>query len=349
MAADDKETKAPAPAPPPALTPRVERALSRAREAAKADNARKEGRWLAAIPLTVGVVFFLLIMPRGTAPDAVPLPRADQRVVRSAANADDARAAAAEAQRLPTDVLAVGTAVRAVNRAEEVTDDQAALVDARRTLESAMRDLKPRPHLEEDMLSLRALQTRHFLDAITHWEATGEKTDDLRDLAGSFVERNEEAGWVENRHLAMSDAQRRIAFKIVWNALVGVDKLDTFAVSLDEQRELYTFYLQHPRIAETYRLAMEAQVQAAKTPEACKTANLEVAHQKELWRADKIKRLGAIDPTYPTGYALGVAYYRAGRFDLASESFTAYVGEHPDGPYALRAKNHLRASVVARW
>ena len=67
----------------------------------------------------------------------------------------------------------------------------------------------------------------------------------------------------------------------------------------------------------------------------------------EKWRADKIRRFGDIDPTYPTGYALGVAYYRAGRQDLSVEQFRNWVQMHPDGPYSLRAKNHLKAAFAA--
>ena len=43
------------------------------------------------------------------------------------------------------------------------------------------------------------------------------------------------------------------------------------------------------------------------------------------WRAEKIKRLGTIDPSYPTAYALGVVYFRAARYDLSADSFTARI------------------------
>ena len=88
-------------------------------------------------------------------------------------------------------------------------------------------------------------------------------------------------------------------------------------------------------------------VRSATTPEACARANAERTKQTELWRADKIRRFGEIDPTYPTSYALGVAYYRAGRFDTSADAFATFVKEHPDGPYVLRARNHLKSALVA--
>lgn len=359
MAGDDNETSEETPAetsatptdakgkPASALPPRVERALARAREAAQADRARKEGRWLAIVPLTVGALLLLLLMPRSTTPDSVPLPRTDMRVLRAVERADDARAAAGEAAPLPGDIRALGDAIRAVNRLEAHPEEEAALVDARRALTSAVADVVSRPDFDEDLLVLRAVETRRFVDAVAHWEKTGESTPDLAELGGSFIQKSADAGWVSGRKIALDESQRRVAFKTVWNALVGLETRPSLALTLDEQRELYAFYLTHPRVAEMFRLGAETRLRAATTPDACATARADVARQKQLWLAEKIKRLGDIDPTYPTAYALGVAYYRATRYDLAAESFTSYLDAHRDGPYAIRARNHLKASLAA--
>ncbi|MBX3217448.1 MAG: hypothetical protein KF850_35785 [Labilithrix sp.] len=347
MAADDKETTKSKRAKASGLPPRVERALSRAREAAKADRERKSGRWLAVFPVSVAVLLLLLMMPRATAPDAVPLPRIDARVLARVAGADDRRADSAEAKRLPSDVLAVGTALRALNGAEARGEDELGVLDARRNLDGALRDLGVRKDdVVPDLLALRALQTRLFLDALAHWERTGETSADFVDLAGSFVLRASDAGWVRpGRAVLLTDTERRVMFKTVWNVLVGVADNPALALTLDEQRALYAFYIARPRPAESGRLALEATWRSATTPEACAAAKLEHRRQSELWLADKIKKLGAIDPTYPTAYALGVAYYRAGRFELSAEAFTTFIGQSPDGPYALRAKNHLKAAL----
>lgn len=329
------------------LPPHVERALERARAAARADRQRRGGRWLAIVPASVALVLLLLMMPRSTVPDAVPLPLADGRHLAQIARADDARAAEAEATRLPTGILNVGTAFRALNAAEVRGADEVEMADARRTLEVALRDLQPREGLEEDLLSLRALQERRFLDALVRWEATGETTNDVTELAGKFVQRSVDAGWVVGRRLLMSEAQRRVAFKTVWNALTGVGSWPAFELSLDEQRELYAFYLAHPHPPDSGRQLLVRQRAEARTPEACARVNAEERRESQLWRVDKIRKLAVIDRTYPASYALGVAYYQAGRYDLSAEAFTVFIGAHPDGPYTLRAKNHLKAALRA--
>lgn len=338
MSADDKEKELPS---------RVRRALEQARQAAEADRKRKEGRWLALVPVAIASVLLLLMMPRATAPETVPLPRVDVRALADVARTDDARAAAAEAERLPTDVLAVGSAVRAFNVVEARGGDEVARIDARRRIDAAVRELARRSGFEEDLLALRAVQMRRFLDAVTHWERTGETSDDFEDLARAFVERATDAGWVVDRRVVLTETERRVAFKTVWNALVGANTSPGFELTLDEQRALHALYIRHPHPPESSRLALEAERRAATTAEACAKANAEHRRQTELWRADKIRRLGAIDPSYPTLYALGVAYYRAGRYDLSAEAFTTFLDDRPDGAYALRARNHLKAALAA--
>ena len=68
----------------------------------------------------------------------------------------------------------------------------------------------------------------------------------------------------------------------------------------------------------------------------------------EAWRLDKINKLGAIDPAYPLAYAQGVAQFRLGHFEASVEAFEAWVKEHPDGAYVLRARNYLRAALEAQ-
>jgi len=346
VAADDKEKSAGTPAKDGRLPPRVEQALARAREAARADRERKGGRWLAVVPVAIGVVLLLLMMPRATAPDAVPLPRVNERTLEAIARADDARAAAAEAERLPSAILAVGTATRALNGAEARGADEAEMVAARQQLDATLRDVARRPDVVSELVSLRAIQLRRFLDAIALWENTGETSEDFIDLAAAFVQRTADAGWIEGRRVLLSDTERRVMFKTVWNVLTGIDGNAEAAISLDEQRALYKLYIERPHPPDSRRLALLAQRQDATSPELCTRASLEQRRYSQLWLADKLKKLGAMDPTYPTEYALGVAYYHAARFELSADAFTAYIGKNPDGAYALRAKNHLKAALA---
>jgi hypothetical protein len=316
------------------------------RPALQADWRRKGGRWLALVPVTIGVFSLFLLMPRATEPSFIPLPRVDERVLDKAARADDALAEAAERTRLPSDVLAVGSGVRAVNALGRDADDRET-ISAKSTLDDAVRHVALRPGGEADLLALRALQTRRFLDEVARFETTGESSRELVELGGGFVDRMRSASWVVGRRVLLSDLQRRAAYHAMWNALTGVDGLRALAPSLDEQRALFALYLKHPHPPEARRAELEAQRRGADDRVACARAIAEEQRAAELWRAEKIQKLGAVDPAYPTSYALGVAYYRAGRYDLASNAFRAYVDAHPDGALALRARNHLKASLSA--
>jgi TolA-binding protein len=131
------------------------------------------------------------------------------------------------------------------------------------------------------------------------------------------------------------------------NAIVGVEALPAFQLTLDEQRALYTLYLTRPNVSELQQRNLDAMRRASSTPDGCAKAAAEDRRARELWRAEKIRKLGAIDPSYPTMYALGIAYFRAGSYDQASDAFRSWIDAHPDGPWTNRARNHLKASLAA--
>lgn len=322
----------------------VERALAKARKASRGERDTASGRWLAAIPLTIGVVLLALMLPRGTPPDGIPLPRVDRRVLAKIAERDDAMVAAATETRLPGDVLSVGTALRELNVAE-ASDDQSPMYAARARLDDILATAVRQKDAEEHLLQLRATQTRTFLDALGQWES-GKEPEDFIASGGAFVRRAREAGWVQDRHILLGDAERRVAFKTVWNALTHLDR-GAFALTLDEERAIYAFYIQHPRVPESSRAQLEDRLSTAKTPEACARIRGEYRIAEANWQAEKIKRLAMMDPSYPAHYALGVVFFKSGRNDLAADAFSAFLENHPEGPYALRARNHYKAALAA--
>ncbi len=290
---------------------------------------------------------FLLVIPRAVPPEEIPLPQVNGLALRAIAKDDAARAADARKNRLPGDVLAVGTAVRALNKAQASGSDT---VDASRlTLDDALRGVGARdPKIVVDQLkTLRALQLDEFLAEVERFESTGQQSSDLLELGGGFIERMTAAGWVVGHHVILDDAERRAAFKLVWTSIVGGESVAELAASLDEQRALYTLYIVHPHAPDSQRSSFEAMRHSASNDAECLTAAAKERLAAELWRAEKIKKLGEIDPAYPTSYALGVAYYRAGRYDAAQDAFRSWIDRHPDGPLALRARNHLKAAIVA--
>jgi TolA-binding protein len=342
---DDNETKKER-----ELPPRVERALAKARAKAKEGKDEKRdnrGRWLALVPVSIALIGYSLFVPRATEPQAVPLPYVDTGALGATEKRDDALAAEAEANRLPTDVLAVGSALRAMNLLMTTSPKDEEINAARLTLDNAIRAASERSDALEKFLALRAIQLKKFLDEVERYEKTGEVTKELSEVGGGFVARNTAVGWIEGKRVHLTSSQRRVAYKMVWNAMTNLDRSPTFAPTIDEQRSLYALYLTRPHAPEQRRAEFDAERKAAKNPADCQRAAFNERRAVELWRAEKIQRLGQIDPGYPTAYALGVAYYRAGRFDLSSDAFRAYIDAHPDGPFVVRARNHLKAALDA--
>jgi tetratricopeptide (TPR) repeat protein len=350
VASDDNESDDEA-----ALPPSVERALAEAR--AKAANAGpnqkpppppSNARWLALIPVAAGLLAMFLVMPRAVAPEDIPLPQIDMRSLDAARRDDAARADRARTTRLSSDVLMVGTALRALNQAQVRNASVEELGAARVTLEHAFRLAgEDRAQAVEGLRSLRAVQLEAFLTEVEKFEQTGKSTEELEALGGTFVDRMAAGGWIRDGKVLLDEAARRSAYKLVWNAQVGADRFPELALSVDEQRALYIFYLTHPHAPEAQRAAYENMRRSAADSAECRRAVALETEDTEQWRIEKIRRLGEVDASYPTAYALGVAYYRAGRFDRSVESFRSWLASHPDGPLALRARNHMKAALAA--
>jgi tetratricopeptide (TPR) repeat protein len=330
---------------------RAEQALARARALVEKQNPQKKrdpGRWLALVPLTIAVLMMALMMPRATTPDAVPLPTLDVRALSEVMRADDARVAKAKSARLPSDVLGLGSAVRAIQAVQlnpEANEND--LQTAQATLEEARRILSGRNDWQDDVLALRALQMSAFLEELARYEQTGQSTKDLDELGGGFIRRMRSSGWADGNRVLLDEGQRRAIFKTVWNALAGVDGIEAFTLKIDEQRALYTLYIGRPYPGDASQRTLDAMRRDAKSADQCARAAIDDRRAREVWRAEKIKRFGQIDPSYPTAYALGVAYYRGGRYDLSSDAFRAWIDAHPDGPLSTRARNHLKAALDA--
>ena len=347
---DSERSTTPEPTRSP-LPPDVERALAKARAAV--DKAQQppapkgnQSRWLALIPLTAGLLMMLLMMPREAPPEDVPLPQIDQRVLAAIRKDDTERAAAARTTRLAGGALLVGTSLRALNKAHARNASPEEIGVLRITLDVAYRAVVTEEQSTESLRTLRALQLETFLAEVERFEATGQPSEELEEIAGGFVARMSAAGWLTGHTVVLDDAQRRAAYKLVWTATIGADRAPGLALSLDEQRVLYTLYLTHPHAAESQRTGYEARRRIAATPEECAKAIAVETLAVEQWRAEKVKRLGELDPTYPTAFALGVAHYRAGRYDLSMEDFRTWIATHPDGPLSLRARNHMKAALA---
>ncbi len=333
----------------------VVRALAEARASASGagksrvpEAGTRSGRWLAVIPLAAAALAMVLLMPRATPPDDIPLPEIDAKALEAVRADDTARAASARVVRLSGDLLEVGTALREVNRAQVTGGDADEVGRAQLALQHAFETVAADREKGADALrSLRAVQLEAFLAEAARFDATGQPSEELELLSGPFLDHMALAGWVDHGKLVLDEPARRAAYKLVWNTLVGADRLKELKLSLDENRALYTFYLRHPHAAEAQHIAFSNVRRLAVTEAECKRAIAQEKLEIEQWRVEKIRRLGEIDPTYPTGYALGVGYYRAARYDLSIEAFRQWLVKHPDGAFSLRARNHMMAAVAA--
>jgi hypothetical protein len=317
---------------------------SKPKRAATVITTSNGGRALALIPLTVAILLGALMMPRGAVPEAIPVPIADSRVLEKIAEHDRELADRAEQDPLPAEVRALGSAIRQFNTLQAKDSDAPALAEARRALDNA---IAPALAMGGDKLALlRAAQVEVFLQEARAFEATGAESDELYAVGGPFVRRIRLVGWcTETNVIVLNETERRVAFKSTWNALLNLDAHPDLKISLDEMRALYTLYIQHPHAPEDVREQFELSRKSGVDERACREFAAREEAAIEGWRLDKIKKLGALDPAYPLAYAIGIAQFRRGQYGPAGEAFRAWTMQHPDGPYALRARNYLKTSL----
>jgi hypothetical protein len=304
-----------------------------------------EATLLALVPVGLAFMIGVLLLPRHAPPETVPLPVADPRALAHAAAADHELAEQARREALPGPVRALGSAIRDFHGREAKSTEASELYEPRRTVDAALRDAVqggPGPLLE-----LRAVQLEGFLAEIDHFEATGEESPELQALAGGFVRSLAAEGWAEGRHLAPDRAALRAMFKQMWVSFLHLEGMPELRATLDEERARYAFYLSHAHVARPVREAIAAARRGARDARSCAAIDASELAAVESWRLEHIARLAALDPAYPADYARGIASYRKGDFRSSAKAFRAWLMEHPDGPYALRAQNYLRSAANA--
>lgn len=307
----------------------------------------RDALWLALVPLGVAFVLGVLLLPRRAEPEGVPLPLPDAASLARTAAADHALAEKARRQPLPGAVRALGSALRAFHTLEAHDAEARDLYEARGAVDEALVDALRGG--SEPLLELRALELEGFLEEVHRFESTGQQSEELAALAGAFVRSTTEEGWVRGHHVEADDAALRVLFKDMWNGFLGPELRTgaAFAPTLDEQRELYAFYLSHPHPSRAMREAIEAARRGARDAKDCEALK-QVEHAAVAsWQIDHIERLRAIDPSYPADYARGVASYGRADYAASARAFRAWLSAHPDGSLSLRARNYLRAASAA--
>jgi hypothetical protein len=283
----------------------------------KPGQKRTEGIGVASFVVGVAALAAALAAPRATEPDVLPLPLPDRVVLRRAAARTAELAREARERGLSYDVRAVGEAIRRCGAAtvEGQGVSGAVLGEVRMTVRLA-RERKS----ERGLLGLLAVQTELFLDATRAFEKTAQVSRDLKELGGDFIATAKQSGWLDGRRITLDDHERAALFRLRWTELTGLRSEAGFAPTLDEYRAYYALYL-FPTPGSRGTEASEREVSA-------------------------VRALEKRDPNYPGAFARGVLFYRAGLFQEAADAFRTHLALHPDGPWALRAKNHLLAALA---
>lgn len=295
----------------------LQRIVGRVKQAPRGPRSRHlEG----ALPVFAGValvlVAALLAAPRATEPLVLPLPEPHRRAIEQSRADDRARMEQVRKSGLSFRVRSVGEALRRFGEAvaHKSADAPRVLAGLRALAKDELREDSGRP-----LLALRAVQTELFVAATREWERTGRVDTELTELGGDFADLARRSGWLVGRTLVLEDDERALLFRMRWNELTGLDDTPPFAATADELRDRYALLLRHPSGA---------------TPA-----------ERAKHQLGYVDAAAALDHDFPAMFARGVLLYRAEAYEAAANAFRAHLAAHPDGPWTLRAKNHLLAAL----
>jgi hypothetical protein len=158
------------------------------------------------------------------------------------------------------------------------------------------------------------------VSAARGWAATGTVALELRELGGDFPELATRSAWREGKSLVLTDEELSLLFRMRWNELAGIANEQPYTATLDEYRDRYSLLLRHP---------------SGEAPE--------LRLKRQLGYVSAIEKL---DRDYPASFARGVLLYHSGAYLASAEAFRAHLAAHPNGPWNLRARNHLLAALA---
>lgn len=282
-------------------------------------NARARLRMSLAVAGMVATVA-LLGVPRGVPVEDVPLPRIERRLLALELREDEQLAAEALSG-LPFIVRASGEVMRRVGAAE-ARNDKAAVQELRDQL-IEMIQVARSAHGERPLLSLRAIQTHLFLEELGRYVLHRRPSRDLTELGGAILTKARRAGWLQHNRWKASDEELGAMFRVRWTNLAGVTEPGPLAPRLNDLRLYYRLRLRYPDVNSRARSdRIEAQLR-------------------------DVSALSELDRDYPHHYATGILQYQLGSLGPALDSFRAHLRQHPDGEWALRARNYATACADA--
>lgn len=279
----------------------------------------KSSRKLRA--LFVGVLFatvgVLVVVPRPTFPEALPLPEENMPSATKRENEERQRARRAANGSLSRPVRTVGELIRRVGHASATGKLTSSMTNELRTDLVALLQAGETEHL----LELRALQTELFLLAVSELETEGQAKQDLLELGGDFF-KLARSSWInEKGDVSLSENDLRVLYRAHWNRVTGLSRHEGFRLGLEEMRRYYTVHLLHPLGGSDVHSRTTSQLQI-------------------------VRALGKIDPIYPSALSEGILLLRLGDAPLAEAAFRSQLTAHPNGRWAHIAQSHLQLAAT---
>ena len=304
------------------------------------------------MPIGVALVFGLLLAPRRPEPVGIPRPIADPRGMERAIDSDRALAEAGRREPLSSSVRALGSAIRDFHVLEaDQESDLRTLGQARHAVDVALLEamkLGPEPSFACGRWSKASRRGRQVL-------GIREQSPELKALAGGFVRSMTNEGWCEGHTLAAAPAVLRVLFKQMWDAFLGLDRRDgsvpsdvatALALSLDEERTLYAFYLSHLNSSRGARDATPLRERPPATP--VPVTGSSSPSGLPSTRGPSTTSPGSLPPIRRTWRTTrGGGAVRTWGVSGVRRVFQKRVSDdHPDG-LVERAQNYLRAAAEA--
>lgn len=283
------------------------------------------GRSLLLI-LLLAAAGTLVITPRPTSPQVLPLPDVDQSFKQEVETEQKTRAQRARGGYLSKEVRAVGEQVRRAGLMMFQT--QSAQSQLMTSLQKDAHDLANTDKIEE-LLDLRALQAELFLFEVRAWEGQQQEVGKvvepsraLQELGGGFARVAALPWFSDSRKIRLDDDELRLLFRVHWGTLTALGTEAPFNLSLEELRRYYQTLLRHPP-----------------------ASSMDVFTQSSLQLSFALA-LGKVDPDYPTALSAGILQIRMGQFEQARGSLESFLQENPRGPWFNIARNHLGYCVL---
>jgi hypothetical protein len=255
----------------------------------------------------------MLVVPRNVPPRDLPAPIIDRLEQRQERERDAKRAAEARAG-LPIEVRSVGEALRRYGRAAFA--DRDLLPQLTGQLRRLAADAVQR-HGAARLLQLRALQAELLSRALEGRPAVPPR--EAVELAGGLLDAGLGRGWLAPPPAGADDAELETLFRLYWGNALGLGAHHPFAPSLNEWRVYYRFMLGRP---------------LPEAPE--RDADL-------MRKLEYVAALSQHDRDYPAALARGILLYQRGAPAESALELRAHLERFPDGPWTLRARNHLAA------